>query len=99
MHEESLERNGASHIQEVMEHFKPKIFRSQKGCPTQAVKEDKKMIKSLKAKVKSEITELLSSGLTDADESYTLNISSDSEEIVIEANQYVGLVRGLSTVA
>jgi len=37
--------------------------------------------------------------MNETDESYTLQILADSDEIVLQANQYVGLVRGLSTVA
>jgi hexosaminidase len=44
------------------------------------------------------VNELLLS-LKDTDESYTISILEDSTEISLSANQYSGVVRGLSTLA
>lgn len=55
------------------------------------------MIKSLKVQIKNDINELLPT-LEKTDESYELKILNDSGEILVTANLYVGLVRGLATV-
>lgn len=55
------------------------------------------MLKGIKVQLKSNVKELLSSNIADADESYEIEILEDSDEILVSANQYVGLVRGMST--
>lgn len=51
-------------------------------------------------KLNSDIDERLPSELLNTDESYTLTISEDADEgLVIEANQYSGIVRAISTLS
>jgi beta-acetyl hexosaminidase like len=57
-------------------------------------------LRKVSLKVRSgEIKELLTAGIETSDESYSLKVLTDSDTIQISANQYVGLVRGMATLA
>eukprot|EP00347_Sterkiella_histriomuscorum_P002169 403369202 len=60
--------------------------------------DDLALIKYISLETKEvEIKELLHPDILQTDESYDLEILMDTQQITIKANQYVGLVRGLST--
>jgi hexosaminidase len=55
-------------------------------------------LRSLSITLNNDITKRLPSSLEETDESYSISILEDGEEISLKANQYSGVVRGLSTI-
>lgn len=89
---------GSQHVGSILDYYQQRIFPVKYSCDKPKTTNDKQMIKGLRVHLKSNVKELLSANIEEADESYEIQILEDSEEILVSANQYVGLVRGLSTV-
>eukprot|EP00347_Sterkiella_histriomuscorum_P002839 403366601 len=89
-------------IEKLYSYFESKFFSDYKkdDCSKRNFRatDDLALIKYISLETKEvEIKELLHPDILQTDESYDLEILMDTQQITIKANQYVGLVRGLST--
>jgi hypothetical protein len=89
---------GSHHVKDISQSYIKRIFKSQYQCSeTKTVPNGVGQLLNLKITINSNVNELLSSSIHKTDESYSISINEDSSDIELSANEYVGVVRGLST--
>lgn len=77
-----------------------KLFPKQFDCTQARVTSNNvSLLKTLNIQINNDVHDLLLHPLEEEDESYTINILDNAEEIQLEANHYSGVVRGLDTLA